>query len=254
MTNYMTLSNDELLACIEIAGITLSPELLRVLLARRLELRESILERFTASIDDDWDDSDDPRWYRAVHYGFLLIAYRERKALPIFAAIYMNTESYENLIEWFEEEPAHFEPATIPVFQAVVDAAPGLEWDFGAAMSVSILSAIAMRFPQTRQEIVSFLRSHLPPLHMNGNLTPDNDDEIDELWASIVDALAELRDFDSKQQVLAMFDADLIDPTEIDRESYLDALTEPPSSEKKPPFDIFAMYARVAKFNTPKDV
>ena len=81
-----------------------------------------------------------------------------------------------------------------------------------------------------------------------------NDDEIDELWASIVDALAELRDFDSKQQVLAMFDADLIDPTEIDRESYLDALTEPPSSEKKPPFDIFAMYARVAKFNTPKDV
>ncbi|MBK8799679.1 MAG: hypothetical protein IPM07_26765 [Anaerolineales bacterium] len=83
MTNYMTLSNDELLACIEIAGITLSPELLRVLLARRLELRESILERFTASIDDDWDDSDDPRWYRAVHYGFLLIAYRERKALPI---------------------------------------------------------------------------------------------------------------------------------------------------------------------------
>ncbi|HQY93741.1 hypothetical protein [Caldilinea sp.] len=254
MTNYMTLSNDELLACIEIAGITLSPELLRVLLARRLELRESILERFTASIDDDWDDSDDPRWYRAVHYGFLLIAYRERKALPIFAAIYMNTESYENLIEWFEEEPAHFGPAAIPVFQAVVDAAPGLEWDFGAAMSVSILSAIAMRFPQTRQEIVSFLRSHLPPLHMNGNLTPDNDDEIDELWASIVDALAELRDFDSKQQVLAMFDADLIDPTEIDRESYLDALTEPPSSEKKPPFDIFAMYARVAKFNTPKDV
>jgi hypothetical protein len=250
----MALSNDELLARLESAGITLPPELLRVLMARRLELRERILEKFAASIDDAWDDPDDPRWYRAVHYGFLLIAYRERKALPVFAAIYTHAEIYENLIEWFEEDPSNFGAAAIPVFQAVVDAAPGIEWDFGAAMSVSILKMIAIRFPQTRQDIVSFLRSRLPSLHMNGNLTPGNDEEIDELWASIVDALAELRDFDSKQQVLAMFDADLIDPIEIDRETYLDTLTEPPSSEKKQPFDIFAMYDRVAKYNASKDV
>jgi hypothetical protein len=59
--------------------VALPPELIRVLLARRIDLRNALLERFAEAINDEWDDADDPRWYRAVHYGFLLIAYRERR-------------------------------------------------------------------------------------------------------------------------------------------------------------------------------
>jgi hypothetical protein len=121
MTDYAKLANAELLDWVERAGRALPPELIRVLLARRIDLRNMILERFAEAINDDWDDADDPRWYRAVHYGYLLIAYRERKALPIFAAVYSDADSYDALLEWFEEAPANFGPPAVPIFQAVIE-------------------------------------------------------------------------------------------------------------------------------------
>lgn len=247
MTDYAKLSNAELLERVDLAGRTLPPELLRVLLARRIDLRTLILERFAEAINDDWGDADDPRWYRAVHYGFLLIAYRERKALPIFAAIYSDADSYESLLEWFEEAPANFGPPAVPIFQAVIEGSPGVGWGFGAALSISILTGIAMRFPETKLAVVTFLRSLLPALDADGRVVLGDEDELDELWGSIVDALAELHDRESMSCVLAMFDAELIDSIETDRESYLDALEGRCAIEKVQPFDIFAIYADVAR-------
>lgn len=249
MTNFQTLSRDALLAHVETAGRLLPPDLIRALLARRIELRDDVLARFAAGIDDDWADPDDPRWYRAVHFGYLLIAYRERKALPIFAAIYHHPERYESLIEWFEDTPAHFGPAALPVFQAIIEAAPGLEWDYGVGMSVSILTEIAGRFPETRADVVQFLRAFLPPLHMNGHLHLDNDEEINELWGDIAGALAALHDRESMTQVLFMFDAELIDPMQLDRESYLELLNEPQPKNRGQTFDILAHYALLARRN-----
>jgi hypothetical protein len=206
-----------------------------------------ILERFAEAINDDWDDADDPRWYRAVHYGFLLIAYRERKALPIFAAVYGDADSYETLLEWFEEAPANFGPPAVPIFQAVVEAALGADWDFGAALSVSILGDIAIRFPETKLAVVTFLRSLLPALDANGRIALDDEEEFEELWGSVVDVLAELHDRESMPHVLAMFDAELIDPMETDRETYLNEMEGRHITEKAPPFDILAMYAEAAR-------
>ncbi len=250
MTAYKHLSNDELLDQVERAGRILPAELIQALLARRIELRSAILARFAESLNDNWENDDDPRWYRAVHYGFLLIAYRERKALPIFAAIYSDPDLYEGLLEWFEETPAHFGPPAAPVFQAVIQDAPGMAWHFGAAMSVAILKNIAIRFPETRENILTFLRSLLPPLNADGRVELNDDAEIDELWGSVVDALAELRDRESTPQILAMFDAELIDPMETDRESYLDVLEGVPAIRKSQPFDIFAEYASRDHSNT----
>jgi len=246
MTDYKSLSNDALLAHVDVAGRTLPPELLRVLMARRIDLREKILDNFAASLHDDWEDDDDPRWYRAVHYGFLLIAYRERKALPIFAAIYGGDESHDSLIEWFEDAPANFGPAALPVFQTIVAAAPNT-WDFGAAMSISVLETLALRFPEVRQEVVTFLRSRLPALNEDGKLLIDDDAEPDEHWGSIINALTELRDRASMPQALALFDAELIDPMEADRESYLKDLDGAPITEKRQPFDIFTFYTQIAR-------
>ena len=243
MTDYKSLSSDELFRRVDAAGRTLPPELIRVLLARRIDLRERILNNFAESLNDDWDDPDDPRWYRAVHYGLLLIAYRERKALPLFAAIYTGGETYETLIEWFEDAPANFGPVAVPVFQAVVEEA-STDWDFGAAMGISVLETLALRFPEVRQEVVTFLRSRLPALDEAGELMLDDDAEPDEHWGSIVNALAELRDRASMPQALALFEAELIDPMETDRESYLKELNDAPSTEKQQPFDIFTFYAR----------
>jgi len=243
MIDYAKLSNAELLEWVESAGRTLPLELIRVLLARRIDLRNMILERFAEAINDDWDDADDPRWYRAVHYGFLLIAYRERKALPIFAAVYSDADRYDTLLEWFEEAPANFGPPAVPIFQAVIEGTLGADWDFGAALSVSILENIAIRFPETRLAVVTFLRSRLPALDADGRVVLGDEEEIDDLWGSIVDVLAELHDRESMSHVLAMFDAELIDPMETNRESYLDELEGRHPTEKAQPFDILAMYA-----------
>lgn len=247
MTDYAKLANAELLDRIDHAGRALPPELIRVLLARRIDLRSTILERFAESINDDWADADDPRWYRAVHYGFLLIAYRERKSLPIFAAIYGDADSYEALLEWFEQAPANFGPAAVPVFQGVIEDAHGAGWDFGAALSVSIIEDIAVRFPETRPTVVTFLRSLLPEVDSNGRVVRGDEKEIDELWGSVVGALAALHDRESMPQVLAMFDVELIDPMETDRETYLDELEGRRYTEKAQPFDIFASYAKVTR-------
>lgn len=247
MTDYAKLKDAELLDCVDHAGRSLPPELIRVLLARWIDLRGVILERFAESINDDWADSNDPRWYRAVHYGFLLIAYRERKSLPIFATVYSDSDRYDALLEWFEQAPAHFGPAAVPVFQGVIENARGAGWDFGAALSIAIVEEIAMHFPETRPAVVTFLRSLLPAMAADGRVVLDDEDEIDELWGSVVDALAELHDRGSMPQVLAMFDAELIDPMEIDRETYLDVLEGRHSTAKTPPFDIFAIYTEVAR-------
>ncbi len=244
MTDYKSLSNDALLSHVDGAGRVLPPELIRVLLARRIDLRARIVDRFAESLHDSWDDPDDPRWYRAVHYGILLIAYRERKALPIFAAIYSGGDSYDGLLEWFEDAPANFGPAALPVFQAVVEEAPSGGWDYGAAMSISILEALALRYPEVRQEVVTFLGSRLPALNEEGELMLDDDAEPDELWGSIVNALAELRDRSTMPQALALLDAELIDPIEADRESYLTDLNDAPDAEKRQPFDIMTFYAQ----------
>lgn len=242
MTKYQNLSNPELLEQVDRAGRTLPTELIQTLLARRIELRNDIIARFAESLDDNWED-DDPRWYRAVHYGFLLIAYRERKALPIFATIYSKTDSYDALLEWFEAQPAYFGPPAVPVFQEVLKSRTDLEWHYGRGLSIAILKTIAIRFPETRSDIVAFLRSFLPPLDANGRVVLSDEEEIDELWGSIIDALADLRDQESMPQVLAMFEADLIDPVDIDRKTYLRQLKQAPIAAKTQPFDIFEIYA-----------
>lgn len=245
MTDYRNLSTHELLDLVDRIGRTLPAELIQTLLMRRIELRNEVLARFEESINDAWEDDDDPRWYRTVHYGFLLIAYRERKALPIFASLYIDADSHDTLLQWFEEHPAHFGPPAVPVFQGVlqhIQARPGLEWHYGGALSITILKTIAIRFPETRPGVVTFLRSLLPPLDADGRIVLDDEKKVDELWGGVVNALANLRDRVSMPQVLAMFDAGLIDPVETERDIYLRELERAPSSLKTQPFDIYTIY------------
>jgi hypothetical protein len=66
--------------------------------------------------------------------------------------------------------------------------------------------------------------------------------------AASLTRLAELHDRESMAHVLAMFDAELIDPMEIDLDSYLKTCWRGGSPPKKTQiFDIFATYADVAR-------
>jgi len=245
--DYKRLSVDDLLKTLDTIGREPPLALIQACLARKLELRGALVAAFAEAIDDDWDDPDDVRWYRAVHFGRLLIAFRERAALPIFATIYNDSDTYESLIEWFEEDPAFYGSAAIDTFAGVVrqrdKQIQDEEWDYGRDMSIGVLEQIALQYPATRQEILTFLRAMIPDLGADGS--PDWDEEelgIDESWSSIVSTLAALRDTDSVDRALALFDADFIDETMISRDEFLESFTAKRSPYAVHRFDILKIY------------
>ena len=78
---YDTLSTEALLEALEKAGRTPDRDLLTVCLGWRDDLVPGLLEILRSGVDDEWEN-DDPRWYREVHAGLLLITFREERALP----------------------------------------------------------------------------------------------------------------------------------------------------------------------------
>lgn len=245
--DYKRLSVDDLLKTLDTIGREPPLTLIQACLARKLELRGALVAAFAEAIDDDWDDPDDVRWYRAVHFGRLLIAFRERAALPIFATIYNDSDTYESLIEWFEEDPAFYGSAAIDTFAGVVRQRDKQnhdeEWDYGRDMSIGVLEQIALQYPATRQEILTFLRAMIPDLGADGSLDWDEEElGIDESWSSIVSTLAALRDTDSVDRALALFDADFIDETMISRDEFLESFTAKRSPYAVHRFDILKIY------------
>lgn len=245
--DYRRLSVDDLLKTLDTIGREPPLALIQACLARKLELRGALVAAFAEAIDDDWDDPDDVRWYRAVHFGRLLIAFRERTALPTFARIYSHTYTYESLIEWFEEGPAYYGPVAIDTFAGVVrqqgKQKQDEEWDYGRNMSIGVLKQIALQYPATRQEILTFLRAMIPDLGADGSLDWDEEElGVDETWSSIVSTLAALRDTDSVDRALALFDADLIDETMISRDEFLESFTAKRSPYAVHRFDILEIY------------
>lgn len=245
--DYKRLSVEDLLKTLDTIGREPPLALIQACLARKLELRGPLVAAFAEAIDDDWDDRDDARWYRAVHFGRLLIAFRERAALPTFARVYSHTYTYENLIEWFEEDPAYYGHAAIDTFAGVVrqqdKQIQDEEWDYGRDMSIGVLEQIALQYPATRQEILTSLRAMIPDLGADGSLDWDEAAlGIDATWSSIVSTLATLRDTDSVDRALALFDADFIDETIISRDEFLESFTAKRAPSGVHRFDILEIY------------
>jgi hypothetical protein len=91
MSEYQTYTTEELLAAIETAGRTPDLDLIHTILDRQADVTPGLLHMFHDALNDDWEDEDDPRWYRLVHAGMLLLAFREEAALPVFHDLYLGT-------------------------------------------------------------------------------------------------------------------------------------------------------------------
>lgn len=246
LIDFLALPTGELLDRLSMAGKAPSPDLIKACLTRQQELAPLLVQIFAESLHDDWPDADDPRWYRCVHAGNLLIAYREPAALPVFGAIYRDEDQFADLIGNFETDPHHFGPPAIPTFAAVVQMDSGRKWHYGKAMSVSILSTIGLVHPETRPQILDIFRAVLPALRPNGELDWDDPDNPDLNWGSLVDDLAILQDRESLPVVQALFARDMIDESFIDLVGYERTLEE--GIEKQywriRPFDIIEDYQK----------
>ncbi|NIO70542.1 MAG: DUF1186 domain-containing protein [Anaerolineae bacterium] len=204
--DYSSLSSDELLIALEQAGRTPDLDLVRACLERREELTPGLLEMLAGGVDEDWDP-DDPRWYREIHAGLLLIAFREPAALPIFAEIFRD-EKRENLIEWFSTKLPAYGPAAT---QMVVDLLNDQDaYEFARFVSTEMLAAIALHHPGERERILEALRALLPPLE-DGILALSPEAGFQEIWTWVASALADLRDTVSQPQVVALYKQGLID-------------------------------------------
>ena len=241
--DYERAQPEQLLKALERAGRTPSLDLIRACLERQEELTPGLLEMFENSPWNAWDDEDDPRWYRAIHAGYLLIAYRETEALPLFESIYLG-EWEDNLIEWFQTDPSYYGPPAVPTFTRVLHHDTGTGYHFGRAMSAELLNQIALQFPATRDDVVVALRAVLPPLTAAGEPDWPEDAPPADIWSPAVAYLADQRDRESEERVMALFDRDWIDPMYIDRYRFRAAVRaggSPPKSDIHR-FDIITRY------------
>jgi hypothetical protein len=233
------LSIVELIQSLEQAGRYPQPDLIQAIWNRKEETSPLLLEMFREAYHDYWPDEEDPRWYRFVHAGSFMMAWRVEEALPIFADLYMDDE-LQDLCEWYEESPADYGPVAIPYFARVLQKDSGKQWDYGRGLAGSILAQITLRYPETGDEIGSIFRALLPPLEEIPGLT---DADYDEIWSSIVSELAMIQDEASREQVLALFDADMVDSSWSDRTTYLRDLTaESPRRKPNEPYNLLREY------------
>jgi HEAT repeat protein len=152
----------------------------------------------------------DPRWFRQVHAGHLLIHFQAREAASNFKEILSNPE-HDTLLEWFDTDLQALGPDFIPMFLEVLqdDAAN----EYGRGLSSGALAQLAREHPEEREPIVQALRDELPDLNPDGTFDVDNAQRRDNFWhwTSVIFDLAELQDEASRDCIEAMFDANLVD-------------------------------------------
>jgi uncharacterized protein YchJ len=242
--DYRSFSADELLTALEQAGRGPNPELIRVCLERREELTPGLLEMLTAGADYAWGD-DDPRWYREVHAGILLCAFREPAALPILAEILRDPDA-ENLLEWLHFPISHYYgPTAVPMLTDLLNDTE--VYEYGRSSSAGMLSYIGIHHPEERERIVEALRAYLPPVGEDGLpvLTPAERENPPDLWTWVASALTDLRDTGSQPQVIGLYKRRLIDEFAFgDLNAYLAAF-EP---DAEPPLDARRSYDMIREY------
>lgn len=209
--DYSKLSDEELLEMLEQAGRTPVKALLTACLARRSSLTPHLLKRLLADNDPDWED-DDPRWFRAVHFGRLLIAFREPAAIPLFMEI-LREDEWETLAEWFQTDLHHYGPAILPpLFELLADEDIS---PINRTNVVEILCAIADRFPEARRPVRDALAALLPALKEDGTLDIEDPDDFSDgeigFLTFVAMGLGRLGDRQSLPVVEALHQAGLID-------------------------------------------
>ena len=207
MVDYLSLSADELLTALEQAGRTPDLDLIHACLERQEELTPGLLEMLAGGVEEDWEP-DAPRWYREIHAGLLLIAFREPAALPVFAEIFRDKER-ENLIEWFSTKLPAYGPAAAQMAIDLLN--DDSAYEFARIVSTEMLAAIAWHHPDERERILEALRAQLPPLGEDGILALPPGRGRQDIWTWVASALADLRDTVSQPQVVALYKRGLMD-------------------------------------------
>lgn len=236
--NYLELNATELVSKLSHAGEYPHPDLINAICEQRAETEPLLLDLFAESYDDHWPNNDDPRWHRFFHAGKFMIVWQNLDALPGFARLYSD-DAKQDWLEFFEEDLYYYGPPAIPYLKQVVNKDSGGKWHYGRGLAGSILQQIATHYPETREEIVAIYRSLLP--------SPDAiPAEIDEMWGDWAAELGQLADEASRNDILALDEANVLSDEFFGRQQYLRDMNRGFKPQNPPqPFDIQAEYRRL---------
>jgi len=238
--DYSEYSTDELLEALEWSGRHPDPELIQACIERGRDLIPGLVDMIPPSDREVTWVQEDPRWYRQVHAGKLLIHLQAREAAAGFKEILSNPK-HDTLLEWFDTDLQALGPDFIPLFMEVMQ--DDTANDYGRNLSSGVLAQLAREHSEEREAIVQALRDELPDRNADGTFaveTPLDPDTVMH-WTSVLFDLAELQDEESQERIEAMFDADLVDQAYGSRADYhrsLDGTRSPIEYE----FDILQKY------------
>lgn len=240
---YDDLTTPQLIKKLSSAGREPHPDLINAIWERREETEPLLLDLFHESFDDAWPSDDDPRWFCLLHAGKFLLSWQNAEALPTFVRLYSSDDDYIlNWCEWFEEDLFHYGPVAIPYLAEILNTNTNNphEWHFGKALAGSTLTRVATNYPETREQIASIIRSQLPTIEAILTFT---EDDASEMLSNYASELAELADEDSREQILALADADLLYDDFFDRGKYLRDMNRGFKPQNPPkPYDICKDY------------
>ena len=196
------------------AGPHPHPDLIRDCVQIQDEITPALLAILRTDIIADtreqhWGE-DDPRWYRMIHAGLLLLHFRDEDALPLFVREYRQS-TLDSFNGWFENKLRLYGPrAVAPLTDLLHDEEAGV---WGRTEAAGELSHIGWAHPETREEMLAALRAVLPLLGDDGTpFIPDNlDTDLHHLWTTVAYQLARHQDEDSRAQIEALFTRDWID-------------------------------------------
>jgi len=237
MTDYRSLSTDELWTALGQADHLIDLDLIRACLERRKELTPVLLKALEDGPDPNWE-YDDPRCFFEIHAGFLLCAFRDPAALPVFGRVFRDPDR-ENLLEWFARDlPAAYGPAAIPML---------IEWaqdesvyPYSRSIAMAMLVVVAQDHPDEYDRIVAAFHSLLPDLNEDGALPSGIEDS--EMWTWIALSLADLKDEASLPQIMALYRAGMIEEETMgNEEQYLDYLYQQVDEQTRH-YDVLEVY------------
>jgi hypothetical protein len=245
-TDDTALPAEQLLEALERAGRTPDIELIRACLDQRDELRPALLAWLAEDADDDAWPEDDPRWYRQIHAGHLLLAWRDEALLPIFERWLRAPDPFDDTpIQWFDTLLHTYGPPSVPMLAGVV-ADPGVE-SFGRSLAAGALTLIAGRHPEQRDAAVAALRAVLPevrPEEKRRLTGQEQDADLPAVWAWAAWYLSELHDQESRERIVALHQADMIDESIAGGlDDYLQRMdSDEPVEDRYGEFDIIKTY------------
>lgn len=181
-------------------------------------------------------DSEDPRWWAAVHAGLVLLALRERRALPVFEVLFEDEERHY-LLNWFGLHLATYGPDITALLVGLLE--DGELTPYGRTLCVDLLAQLGRTYPDMSRFVGDQLAGQLPT-DLDQWETGEGQDLF---WSWILLNLAELGadGLEGIAQQLAeagRLDTRITGPlADLERRASSPLLTE-----TLPPFDLFSVH------------